>query len=605
MSPTLDPDFALQTRLSFGRDGRYALAIVATALIIGFGGIGTDESPGIALARAGMLLLIAAPPYAAVNIRALERDGRLDARRLTGRAPHALAAALLAGSSWAMAIPGAALLLAAAVSGRPPSVLMLAAMASLAVAVMLLILVVPAPVRVDSWTLIVLLASGLIVAVQAIMHDRGAAIGLLVVGGIVCGWAGPVALRRMRVRPAPVSGPAAKLLHSLADMKKTARPEFSRALLSSGASLLAGLELSIAAPFVVYALTRRLTPEARDLYEVMLVYTPLLLAGYDIATRLHADRQSGGFDRLRLTARAPGAVVLEQATALAGPFVLVSLVAAAAVAILDPANARILERWPIIAIILVLGPAAGALRGQRIALTLLVVMPLAGAVGRTGLAWPPAILTAATVIALILLGGELGTRAMSGRWTMAGAAGVAFVAGAIAEDAWSGIFVAAVLPPALGLFVSQRTRLEARTIAGCAVAAAVAAGVAEYLWVRGDVGFQVSPVIMRTGTYYRPLGIGAGPYAVIVAASAAASVFFACRAVNRWPNDARRSFIVRALPLVAAFALSTSLNTRDGFYANQRFMQAYGYSGFGLIELVAPIALALAGALVTERRRPS
>src|SRR6266699_2486171 len=93
------PDFALQSRITYGRSGPYmwTLACVAALASLLF-----VSSPRIAelLLLPGLFLLFIALPYSAIQILGLERDGRFDQHRLAGRPPLALGLAVLAGSSW-------------------------------------------------------------------------------------------------------------------------------------------------------------------------------------------------------------------------------------------------------------------------------------------------------------------------------------------------------------------------------------------------------------------------------------------------------------------------------------------------------------------------
>src|SRR5687767_11088018 len=110
----LNPDFALQSRLSFGRGARYGWLITAGTLVVAFGGFQLQVPFDVGLLRAGLFLLLASLPYGAIQVRALDRRGHLDARRLTGGSPLGLAIALVGGSAWVLLFSGGAVLLGAA-----------------------------------------------------------------------------------------------------------------------------------------------------------------------------------------------------------------------------------------------------------------------------------------------------------------------------------------------------------------------------------------------------------------------------------------------------------------------------------------------------------
>src|SRR5687768_2591511 len=193
----LNPDFALQSRLSFGRGARYAWALTACALFVGFDGFLREVRPAVALLRAGGFLLLGALPYGAIQVRALERNGQLDARRLTGRAPAALAAALVGGSAWALLVPGVAFVAAAAAAGETIAPLTLTALLALGTAMSLLLLLMPGP-RLESWMLFALLAVAVVGTVSSMRTGRGIALGILAVSLLIMPWGFPMAFRRLR-----------------------------------------------------------------------------------------------------------------------------------------------------------------------------------------------------------------------------------------------------------------------------------------------------------------------------------------------------------------------------------------------------------------------
>ncbi len=103
----LDPDLALQTRLSLGRHAVKAgcgllAAMLATVLLFG------DRGPVAVAIVAGITLgsLVMALPFAVIHVLTLDGDGRLDQQRLSGRSDARLAAVLLVGASWVLLVFG-------------------------------------------------------------------------------------------------------------------------------------------------------------------------------------------------------------------------------------------------------------------------------------------------------------------------------------------------------------------------------------------------------------------------------------------------------------------------------------------------------------------
>src|SRR5258708_4654188 len=98
MALNLDPDFALQSRISFGRHGRYAWVMLGVVVVQS--GVFLLNSPGTIADVAALLLSIMVFPYAAIQLLAQERGGRLELRRLAGKSAGRLSLALVAGAAW-------------------------------------------------------------------------------------------------------------------------------------------------------------------------------------------------------------------------------------------------------------------------------------------------------------------------------------------------------------------------------------------------------------------------------------------------------------------------------------------------------------------------
>jgi hypothetical protein len=603
----IDPDFALQSRLSFGRGARYAWVLTAAALFLGFNGLSFDALPAVAFDRAGSFLLLAALPYGAIQVRTLERHGHLDARRLTGRSPAALGLALVGGSAGALLFASAALLLVGWVGGQTLPAFTLAALLALGVAMALVLLLLPASTHVDSWILLVLLLVGVVSTVHVMRDDRAVALGVVIVSALIIPWALPIALRRVRGAQPQAAGPPASPMRPLVHLQQTTRPEAARGLLSSGTSLAAAANTALAGALSIAWMTARWDPGIRDLFEVLVVYGPLLLAGYDSAGRVQHERLTGGLDRIRLSGQASWRVVVDMAFALSLPFVAVSIVCAAVLAVIDPRNAPgILRHWPIAAGVLIFWPLIGAFRGRQPGLYMAASVLLAFALGRHGAPWAPGVVAVATAVACATLSlDRTGGMPVDMRMAVAGAASIAAIVASVAGPAWNGLVVAALLSIGAGLLVPDGIRVPGRVIVAGAAAAAVAAGLAEYFWAGGSFALGVQVFKGRSGTFLYPVQAWRGLYSGIVGLYAAAGLVFGYCAWNRFPNRALASFTFRAIPLTVAALLLLTLDTRLAFFANENFMRDYGYNGFAILELVVLVVLAAAAAILAWQDRAS
>ena len=600
----LNPDFALQSRLSFGRGARYAWALTACALFVGFDGFAREVRPGVALLRAGGFLLLGALPYGAIQVRALERDGQLDARRLTGRAPVALAAALVGGSAWALLVPAVAFLAAAAAAGETLAPLTVTALLALGTAMSLVLLLMPGP-RLESWMLFALLAVGVVATVSSIRTGRGIAVGVLAVSLAIMPWGFPMAFRRLRGAAPAANGPTASPLRDVVPLHRATYPEFARGLLSGGQSLSTAALMALAAAASVWWLTRTLHATARDIYEVLAVYGPLLLAGYATAAHVRYEYLTGGLDRIRLSGQSAWTVVLQFASALSLPFVAVSLVAAATLAIVDPTNApNLLRPWPVTAALVILVPMMGTLQGKKPGAFIALGMLLAAWVSARDVDRGVGAVAIATVFGLAAASLERGVRGTpEPGGAAARTAGIAAVVAATVHPKLGGPLVAAIIAVSAGLVFSGRTRIAPRTIALCGAAAALAAGAGDILWGAGRFTLGVREFTMAFGRVYMPEPGSRLAHSGIVAVAAGLGMVFGCYALNRAYGRTLSGLALRAAPLAAFAGIFTYAPWLVAF--EDRFMERFGYNLEGVVDVVFLFALAVTTMFLAWRTRES
>ena len=107
MAWELDPDLALHTRLSFGRHAVVVAAITLAGLGLAVTMADVPMKEFLPLvAGATLAALVVALPFGAIHILTLERDGRLNQQRLSGRSDARLAVVLFAGASGILILVG-------------------------------------------------------------------------------------------------------------------------------------------------------------------------------------------------------------------------------------------------------------------------------------------------------------------------------------------------------------------------------------------------------------------------------------------------------------------------------------------------------------------
>ena len=589
----LNPDFALQSRLSFGRGARYAWLLSAAAVLLTLEEGVTGGAPGVTSMRAGALLLLGALPYGAIHVRALERKGQMETRRLTAGSPARLALALIAGSSWALVLSGALLLAAGAAAGHPLAPLTLAAIVALSIAMTLVLLLLPASYQLDSWVLLLLLGVAVFQIVESMRGDRSVAIGLLIVSLAIVPWALPMALRRMRAPIPKSAGAPVSIMRLVVRLGATTHAELARGLVSAGQSFSAAPAVAIGGTWLIWWLTRNVHPTARDIFEVLFVYGPLVLAAYDTASRVAHEHSTGGLDRIRLTGQSAWRVVIEIALAFSMPFVGVSLVCATAVALFDPANRRLLGGWPIAAVVLVLVPMIGALQGKKPGVFIAIAILLAIGLGTADVDRGVGVVAVATVIGLAAASMDRGLRQrLEPGAAAAGAAGLAAVVAGIVHTSVGGPVVAAILALTAGLLFPGRARIAPRTIALCAGAAALTAAVADVVWGNGRFGVGVRVFQTSFGTVYMPARGSRVAYSWLIAMNAGIGLAFGCYALNQVRGRTFGGLALRAAP--AAVSAAILIGSHRFRVYEERFMERVGYSGAAIFDLLFLMALAFA-----------
>jgi len=164
-----------------------------------------------------------------------------------------------------------------------------------------------------------------------------------------------------------------------------------------------------------------------------------------------------------------------------------------------------------------------------------------------------------------------------------------------------------------GVLFPDRTRVPGRTMVACALAVAIAAGIAEYYGLSRALSLHVKVHYGVLGgkswTFYDPVwNEGKGWYAAIIGLNAAFGLILSCCALNQFRARARLSFALRATPMVVALLLLEVKSTSRAADANYAFGVQYLYNGWAVLELVLLAAMGAAAAVliwreIRERRR--
>lgn len=590
MALNLDPDFALQSRLSFGRHGRYAWAMVAVVVIQSVVFLQTQR--GTVADGAALLLSILVFPYAAIQLLAQERGGRLDLRRLTGKSAGRLSFALVAGASW---MPLVAALLAYAVAaflGVMPPFRAAGAMFMAGAAIAVVLVAAPRSAQLDPWMLVtaLFLISG--AALAAVREWPLARVPIIVLAGGCIAIALPLARRRVQ-RPPLVRSATSTALRPLVRLATTRLPEFSRALLTAFASSGAALFVLILIPALMILV---LSQSAAGESIVVLLYLPVLIPAFQCSAATRMDRSTGALDRLRLSGAAGWSVVTQLALGFSVPFLLGWVVAAGYLIVHSPSDARtFLLPWPAFACLCLGAGLAEGLAGRRMGTYLIPAVFLSLFVAKEQIDaawWVPALVV---WMPMALAAGRLQRAegpSLEGGTAVAAFAGLAAMLGLIVPGRGLPLmFLAGAMAVASGFLVPDgRPDRHWRPIVLCAIAAALAAGVAEYYFEWIGVRFE-----MRTapsGHRYPFTTAGSHAlYAVLTGAYTGGGLLLGWLLHNRFGATTIRSLAARASVGVMVWLTLLALDTRWGDRMEDRFFRTG-------IDLFDALLVALLGLLI-------
>jgi hypothetical protein len=390
----LDPDFALHSRLSFGRSTwRWLILAIVGSVVAGF------VVPNIRLqgifAIIGLTLLAIAPPYGALHVISLERSHHLDLRRLTGRSSLAWMLASVFGTSWLVVVLAVPLLLGSRHIGlgviEPLAVLLIG------MTVALVLLSTPGLHEVDGrmlFALVLVVAFGTTVAGwRAPEHPALALIGAAAASGAAL----PAALSQMRRRRSVRIRSVRNPLRGLVRLSHSQLPEFSRSVLMAGPSVVGagifGLPIAIGAGLRAWNEWPRVDPVAWSAPLAALAYVPLGIAALGCSSQARIERTSGGLDRIRLTAQRPWLVVCQMAAGDAVPLVLLSLLCVGTIGLVHPSSPAV-RPWPAVAALGLFAGLAEGLRGRKLGTYVLPAAAICALWYRQGASWWPLLLTA-------------------------------------------------------------------------------------------------------------------------------------------------------------------------------------------------------------------
>jgi len=573
----IDPDFVLQTRISFGRRGGYLAFSAGMALLytsVAWQG-GSVEFAGTALITVGMVFVVLAFPYAAVQIVMLEARGQLDQRRLTGRAPSILAAALLTGSAWAFLTLGAVAVGSGLLLGGdgtwPVFWMMCAASAFSAVA----LLTAPRLARVDRALLV-----AMVVAFAAITPNLQAPRWITISGTALAAAVflvlTPFAIRNVRRPSFGVKRRRARPSANRARrLRLTSWPDLARVTITAGQStIVAAVLLLVIGPAIVLGIRVRMPLPGLFALTVL----PLVLAGYECAARSRQEAREGGLDRLRLTAQHPWRLLAQLASGFALPLLAVSAAGLFTTAVARGVPPWVIGAWVLLAALFVFTGMAEGLRGRRpgaylapailLATGLVSDREVSGMLAMAALTW----LTMKTSVRSL----ETGAAApLSGVDGAVAAAILGAIAALIANQ--PGPFVLLITGiTALGtgfLSKSEAQHGEEGSILLQAVCAALAASTLVAL--SGNIKLTVTlkssvighPFSSVTDDVTTRLG-----FVVTAGLLAATGIAFGRLAAKAYPSPTG-SFVIRATPLAVGLVLGLLVNSPLGMQTQNALFQ--------------------------------
>jgi hypothetical protein len=357
MPLNVDPDFALQTRLSLGPGGRYGWIAAAALALLWLSGPRGDESARIFHVLSVVCLYVALP-YGAIHVRLLEYRGHLDLHRLHGRPPAVTLAWLLAGGSWWLLATGAALLVIPAAAGLMDGLATMATVTTSA-AVAFVLLALPARTSAAWLWLLMVPALGALLLFAKMRESTPLMLTSVAVSSFAAAAAAPAAIGLL-VRMGRARGMGFSRRWRLGNFARTRFPEFTRGLASTESPAMAAV-VTAAMPLLVMAVARRTVPESRIPGFVALAYSPLIAIGFMLSSRLRADRESGGLERMRVAAQTPWRALGELTLGVTAPLLVMAASAIVTMLALDPQRAvPVIRPWPAV---LVTVAALGAFEG--------------------------------------------------------------------------------------------------------------------------------------------------------------------------------------------------------------------------------------------------
>lgn len=607
MAWELDPDFALQSRITYGRSGTYMWTLACVAALASLVFFRTPTTAKILLVP-GLFLLFIALPYSAVQVLALERDGRFDQHRLAGRPPLALGLAVLAGSSWPLWLTAATLIFCAIRMDSGVRV-DLPLLVSLGITLALLMLAMPRG-RIETWLLraAILMAAAIVVFLNQAELDSPRPLPrysrmILVAAAVTSACAFPWVMRRM-YRPARQAKMPSTILRPWLNLTHTRAPEFVRTLLGSGDGAAGALVLSIAAATLpAWPIARDAT--VRENLALLLLYGPVLLAAYNCSTGGARERHTGSLDRVRLAGR-PWRVALQLGAGYSLPYLAITAtVAVTLIALRWDVTYLLWPLLPVAALLVGVGLVEG-FRGRPVGLYIVAALLCLSATD----AVENAVVYSGFWIAWICAAASL-RRADDAPLKGAAAVIAAAYVGVLAiQLAWHMthpfLVVAGFAALPLGLFVPDgKPGGGAGHRSLCVLAVGVAAGVMEYAALSTTGGWSV------TSSWPHWRLFPAAPalklvFAITGGLYAAAGFLTGWLVHNLFGGNPTRSRRLRSIPLLFGLAAVPNIFAVPGLESFAwKLSRAIDWSRFFVMDLLvlAALSLIVVALLAIEWRR--
>ncbi len=535
-------------------------------------------------------LVAVALPYAAIEALELHRTGLMDLRRLTGRSPGTLGAALMAGAAGLPLVLGLLLYAASVRAGTAVAPLTMLAILSVSAAVALVLLVVPALSKPNRWIVVtfIVLAAG---TACALVNDSRpyalTAIGVSTTLVIATSHRAGQWFRRpprAGIHPWRNRRPAVNL-------STTRFAEFARLRLMTR---IPGAWLILCLAAVAAAMTANLrwsSDYTSEMFSLMIVFVPLIVGAYGTSERARVERASGGLDRLKLTGEGAENATLQMVVAAALPFIVISAAAGGTLAVLKPGDLpAVMTAWPFAVVIWMFAGAAEGFRGRKPGAYLAIAVVLVGTlVPSRGGSWFP--LYVATALAGPLAFGSMkgtGDSPFPGWRAMLVAPLLTLIVVALSRDQsdTAPILTTGLLSVGAGIMLPDRRPLRPAIIAGVAAAVAIAAAVATHAWSPQWAGFspRAEMHVFQTRTFFTSAHGSRGTLIALIAASAALGWVYGCLAHREFGATPARSGVARAAPL--ALTLLLPGHSLDTFEANRQFMASTGHDGFAVAQIL-------------------